>query len=145
MSLGYKISKERKKQNITQEQFAQLLDVSRQSVSRWESDVVYPEIDKLIMVSEILNVSCDYLLKDDLKENHAIINPVTRLLKDAIGKKIKIDLFEEYENYSLLNIPCKILDFDRTWVELEIYRGKQVEKKLIQISSIATIAFVEEK
>ena len=48
MTLGEKIAKQRKENNYTQEQLADLLGVSRQSVSKWESDLAYPETDKLI-------------------------------------------------------------------------------------------------
>ena len=52
MTLGEKIAKARKENNITQEQLADLLGVSRQAVGKWESDVSYPEIDKLIRMSK---------------------------------------------------------------------------------------------
>ena len=45
MTLGEKMAKLRKEQNYTQEQLAQLLGVSRQAVSRWESDLAYPETE----------------------------------------------------------------------------------------------------
>jgi len=64
MTFGDKLSKLRKDQNLTQEQFASLLGVSRQSVSKWESNTAYPETEKLIRISTILNCSLDYLLKD---------------------------------------------------------------------------------
>lgn len=69
MKIGDKIAKARKTQNLTQEQLADLLNVSRQAVSRWESDLAYPETDNLIRLSEILQVNCDYLLKDGVNEN----------------------------------------------------------------------------
>ena len=48
MSTGTRIAQARKKQNLTQEQLAEQLGVTRQSVSRWESDAAYPETDKLV-------------------------------------------------------------------------------------------------
>lgn len=48
MTLGDKISKLRKDNNYTQEQLAGILGVSRQSVSKWESNLAYPETDKLL-------------------------------------------------------------------------------------------------
>ena len=66
MTLGDKLSKLRKENNYTQEQLASVLGVSRQAISKWESDVTYPETDKLIKISELFNCSLDYLL---LKEN----------------------------------------------------------------------------
>ena len=66
MTLGDKLSKLRKENNYTQEQLASVLGVSRQAISKWESDVTYPETDKLIKISELFNCSLDYLLKDSL-------------------------------------------------------------------------------
>lgn len=64
MTLGDKLSKLRKENNYTQEQLADILGVSRQAISKWESDITYPETDKLIRMSELFNCSLDYLLKD---------------------------------------------------------------------------------
>lgn len=68
MTLGEKLAKARKENNITQEQLADRLGVSRQAVSKWESDVAYPETDKLIRISELFDCSLDYLLKDIAEE-----------------------------------------------------------------------------
>ena len=64
MTLGDKLSKLRKEYNYTQEQLADVLGVSRQAISKWESDITYPETDKLIKISDLFNCSLDYLLKD---------------------------------------------------------------------------------
>ena len=64
MTFGDKLAKLRREQNYTQEQLADLLGVSRQSVSKWESDSAYPETDKLIKICETFNCSSDYLLLD---------------------------------------------------------------------------------
>lgn len=64
MTLGDKLSKLRKENNYTQEQLADVLGVSRQAISKWESNITYPETDKLIRMSELFNCSLDYLLKD---------------------------------------------------------------------------------
>lgn len=64
MTLGEKLAMHRKQNNYTQEQLAELLGVSRQAVSKWESDLAYPETDKLIKLSEMYGCSLDYLMKD---------------------------------------------------------------------------------
>lgn len=64
MTLGDKLSKLRKENNYTQEQLANVLGVSRQAISKWESNLTYPETDKLIRISELFECSLDYLLKD---------------------------------------------------------------------------------
>lgn len=67
MTLGDKLSKLRKENNYTQEQLAEILGVSRQAISKWESDVTYPETNKLIRMSELFDCSLDYLLKDTVE------------------------------------------------------------------------------
>lgn len=64
MTLGDKLSKLRKENNYTQEQLAEILGVSRQAISKWESNTAYPETDKLLKLGELYNCSMDYLLKD---------------------------------------------------------------------------------
>ena len=64
MTLGDKLSKLRRENNYTQEQLAEILGVSRQAISKWESNTAYPETDKLIKLGELYGCSMDYLLKD---------------------------------------------------------------------------------
>ena len=67
MTLGEKLAHLRKENNLTQEQFAEMLKVSRQSVSKWELGAVYPDTEKLIRIGKIFNCSLDYLLKDEIE------------------------------------------------------------------------------
>ncbi|MGN0115160.1 MAG: helix-turn-helix domain-containing protein [Acutalibacteraceae bacterium] len=69
MTLGEKLSKLRKENNYTQEQLAEVLGVSRQAISKWESDVTYPETDKLVRICKLFHCSTDYLLLDDAELN----------------------------------------------------------------------------
>lgn len=73
MTLGDKIASERKQHNYTQEQLAQLLEVSRQSVSKWESDSAYPETEKLIKMGRIFGCSMDYLLNENCNDREGRI------------------------------------------------------------------------
>ena len=54
----------RKNKGLTQEEMAEKLNVSRQAVAKWESGQVYPDISNLIQISDLLNVTVDYLVKD---------------------------------------------------------------------------------
>ena len=67
MSFGEKLKLVRKDRNITQEALAELLNVSRQAISKWESDNGYPETEKLLLISKTLNISIDYLMNDKNK------------------------------------------------------------------------------
>ena len=62
MILAEKITEERKKNGWSQEELADKLGVSRQAVSKWESAGSIPELQKIIQLSELFNVSTDYLL-----------------------------------------------------------------------------------
>ncbi len=63
MDFSEKLIALRKSRNLTQEQLAEKLNVSRQSVSKWESGQVIPDAEKLVEVSKIFDVSLDTLLK----------------------------------------------------------------------------------
>lgn len=64
MTLGEKIYRLRTEQGMSQESFGDTLGVSRQSVSKWETDQSVPELDKIVAISEMFGVSTDYLLKE---------------------------------------------------------------------------------
>ena len=70
MNFSEKLLTLRKANNLTQEQLAEKLDVSRQSISKWESGQASPELEKIVAMSAIFDVTTDYLLKlseiDDL-------------------------------------------------------------------------------
>ena len=62
MTLGEKIFRLRTEQGLSQETFGEKLGVSRQSVSKWETDQSVPELDKIVAISELFEVTTDYLL-----------------------------------------------------------------------------------
>ena len=66
MSLGQNLQFLRKRNNITQEQLAEQLEVSRQSISKWESDTTYPEMEKLLQLCQMFHCSMDDLLQKDI-------------------------------------------------------------------------------
>lgn len=147
MSLGRKIAYARKEKNLTQEQLADLMSVTRQSISRWESDQSYPEMDKIIYLAEILEVSCDYLLNDNCdktegkKESNGAI---TRLIYGLKGKKIRLSFYNDAIDYDLINVTCVIADFDGQWMNVEYTKGKKTETKLLPVSSILSIKYMKE-
>lgn len=64
MNFGENLKNIRKERGVTQEKLAEILGVSRQAVSKWESNSGYPETEKLIVISKTLNISIDDLLND---------------------------------------------------------------------------------
>lgn len=70
MSFADNLRQIRKDKNLSQEDLAELLDVSRQAVSKWEQDIGYPEVEKLLLLSSRLNISLDSLMATEIaKEN----------------------------------------------------------------------------
>ncbi|MEG2686715.1 MAG: helix-turn-helix transcriptional regulator, partial [Christensenellaceae bacterium] len=63
MSLGDRIRSLRGEKNLSQNDLAELLKVSRQSISKWETDGATPDLDKLVSMSEIFGVTLDTLIK----------------------------------------------------------------------------------
>ena len=67
MTIGEKIMNLRTSLNISQEQFAEKLSVSRQSVSKWEMDQAMPQIDKVLQICDLFSITTDQLLKDNFQ------------------------------------------------------------------------------
>ena len=68
MSLGERISRLRTQRRMTQEALADALDVSRQSVSKWETDASVPDLDKLVRLSDVFGVTLDELVRGEQRE-----------------------------------------------------------------------------
>lgn len=68
MTLGKKLQELRKKESLSQERFAEMMQVSRQAVSKWELDQSLPELDKLVDISNYYDVSMDFLVKEKMDE-----------------------------------------------------------------------------
>lgn len=91
MTLGEKIAKQRKDLNYTQEQLADILGVSRQSVSKWEPDMAYPETDKLIQLGKLFDCSMDYLLREEVTEKGDVQTSGLTEKVEKIGRKVMTD------------------------------------------------------
>lgn len=114
MTFADKIIQLRKQRGWSQEELAEQLDVSRQSVSKWEGGLSLPDLNKILQLSSLFSVSTDYLLKDDYGEEHPGIetkdtddwenhNPLRRVsmdeamdflsLQKLAGKRIVLAVF----------------------------------------------------
>ena len=76
MTTGEKLQNLRKQNNYTQEELASIMGVSRQSISKWESDIVFPETEKIITLSKLYHCSIDYLLNEE--NDNPEINQVSK-------------------------------------------------------------------
>lgn len=94
-NLSENLKRIRKEHNLSQEALAERLGVSRQSVSKWESSQAYPEMEKIVLICKLYNVSVDVLLNGNIK-------------KAEKEEKFKIN-FGKYFN-DFLNYISKVLD-----------------------------------
>lgn len=96
MSFSENLKSIRKERNISQEDLAEIMGVSRQAISKWEQGSGYPEMEKLLLLSRKLNVSLDYLMLGEAavneKSNDAtnnIVVPTGKItIKSSDGKSI---------------------------------------------------------
>ena len=76
MELGKQIKKHRQEVQLSQEELAERVYVSRQTISNWENDKSYPDVNSLVLLSETFQISLDNLIKGDIE-----------VMKDVIQKK----------------------------------------------------------
>lgn len=76
MSLGSNINFLRKQKKYTQEQFAEIMKVTRQTVSRWEADEVTPDLDKLVEICSVFSCDLDELVREDMSAKGEIYSKV---------------------------------------------------------------------
>ncbi|HGI3541754.1 TPA: helix-turn-helix domain-containing protein [Streptococcus agalactiae] len=78
MEIGQQIIRYRKQQALSQEELAEKVYVSRQSISNWENDKTYPDIHSLLLLSQIFQVSLDQLIKGDIEKMKYTITQVDK-------------------------------------------------------------------
>ena len=88
MTIGERLLKLRKERNLSQEEFANVLNVSRQTVSKWETDQSTPDFDKIIPICEFYNITSDELLTGEKN----IVVEENKSKKDNYAKNIGISV-----------------------------------------------------
>ncbi|VGW26790.1 helix-turn-helix domain-containing protein [Streptococcus pyogenes] len=78
MEIGQQMIRYRKQQALSQEELAEKVYVSRQSISNWENDKTYPDIHSLLLLSQIFQVSLDQLIKGDIEKMKYTITQVDK-------------------------------------------------------------------
>lgn len=109
MNIADRIQTLRKTKGLSQEQLADAIGVSRQAVSKWESEQTTPDLEKIILMSEIFEVTTDYLLKgiepiENVEQEHKTIGDVLdqKILTKENGKRTKTIL--RYVLYVFLGV-----------------------------------------
>ena len=105
MTLGERIRALRIKQNLSQEDLAAALEVSRQSVSKWETDASTPDLDKLVKLSEVFHITLDELVRGETLKQTAAPSPErTRLpTRMVVGIALLCAAFISFWGFVLLS------------------------------------------
>ena len=144
--MGNKIALRRKDLGLTQNEFAEKLSVTRQTISRWEAGTVLPDIDKISDIASILQVSCDYLLKDEIEEDTiSTAFAPGKLLSSLLNKKVKLNFFDDEADIELFNMECEILSFEGNWIKVIAQNKKETIEKLIPLSSVQSFEILPEE
>ena len=119
MLFNEKLRKIRKENNLTQEELAEKLNVSRQAITKWESGVGIPDIENLKQISNMFNISIDELVKED-KE---IILEVKK--QYTISKELEIDHTKHFDINISKIFELNIKPNDEEKVEVEISSNEE--------------------
>lgn len=120
MNLGEKIFKLRKEKGLSQEALAEQIGTTRQAVSKWENNQGFPETEKLLQLSNIFEVSTDFLLKDAKTEKSADEKGyyVSREMAEAYiisEKKVSRYVGTGFMFWALAGIPYVMFPAGTTW------------------------------
>lgn len=96
MIFADKLIELRKRHGMSQEELADRLNVTRQSVSKWEGAQSVPDLQKVVQLSQLFEVSTDVLLKDELTLGQA--EPIEQ---NAVSKRVSLSDAEAFLNYSV--------------------------------------------
>lgn len=86
MEIGRQIRKYRQELNMSQEELADHVFVTRQTVSNWENDKNYPDINSLLLLSSLFGISLDILVKGDMEK-------MEEMIKNEDIRKLKLNSF----------------------------------------------------
>ncbi len=115
MDIGNKIKTARIKAKFTQEQAAQSLSVSRQTISNWENEKTYPDIISVVKISDLYDVSLDHLLKEEKTMSNYLdyLEKSTNIVesKNKLSKTIIINSYFIIWAISLISFWFFIEDF----------------------------------
>ncbi|MDY4787750.1 MAG: helix-turn-helix transcriptional regulator [Bacilli bacterium] len=105
-TLGLRLSRLRKEKNLTQEDIANKINISSQAVSKWENDLSSPDIDTLVRLANIFDVSLDELLGNENKKTVTTINN-NKSINDLI---LKIRVLSNDGDKVVVNLPLAIVN-----------------------------------
>ena len=143
MVIGEKITELRKKYNYTQENLAEKIGVTRQTLSNWESNITSPDLNQASLLCKELKININDLLDNELELD--VKDNLNNILNKLVGKKVILNF--DYENYYDMDIEyqgkVKVLAIDDEFIKVEVTKGKQRINKLIDMNLVSSIKIIE--
>ena len=144
MVIGEKINELRKKYNYTQENLAEKIGVTRQTLSNWESNITSPDLNQASLLCKELKITINDLLDNELEID--VKDNSNNILNKLVGEKVILNF--DYENYYDMDIEyqgkVKVLSIDDEFIKVEVTKGKQKINKLIDMNLVSSIKVIEE-
>ena len=144
MVIGEKITELRKKYNYTQENLAERIGVTRQTLSNWESNITSPDLNQASLLCKELKISINDLLDNELELD--VKDNSNNILNKLVGNKVILNF--DYNNYYDMDIEyqgkVKVLSIDDEFIKVEVTKGKQKINKLIDMNLVSSIKVIEE-
>ena len=144
MVIGEKITELRKKYNYTQENLAEKIGVTRQTLSNWESNITSPDLNQASLLCKELKININDLLDNELELD--VKDNSNNILNKLVGKKVILNF--DYDNYYDMDIEyqgkVKVLAIDDEFIKVEVTKGKQKINKLIDMNLVSSIKVIEE-
>ena len=142
MFIGNKITELRKKRNYTQEQLAEKVGVTRQTLSNWESNITSPDLNQTSILCEELKININDLIDNNVEIE---IKETNKVLSKLINKEVYIEFDDEFFDMDINNLhKVKLLDFNDEFIKIEVLIKKKNVVKLIDFNLIKSIKLVEE-
>lgn len=142
MKIGLKILELRKKCGLTQEALSEKMDVTRQTISSWESELTSPDLGEAVKLSKIFKVSLDDLVDEEVSIDCK--SPTDPFLSSLIGKEVFLDM--DCDDYRInFATRCKILSVDDNFVKFEFKSGKKTVVKMVDLDLVYSFKMVETK
>lgn len=140
MSIGERISELRTQQNISQGQLADMLEVSRQAVSKWENDLSSPDTIRLIKLADVLDTEVEYLATG--RNTYGRRPPVVLETVKTVEKVVEVPVVQVVEKVVEKVIEKPTVKYVEKPVIKKVYRTRVVRStwELIIVGMIAFIA-----
>lgn len=139
MSLGRRITELRTMQNLSQNQLAKLMEVSRQAVSKWETDQSAPDSIKMIHLAEVLDTDIEYLTTG--RRNFGRRPPVVINTVETVEKIVEKPVVQVVEKIVEKIVETPVVEYVEKPVIKKVYR-KQIVRNPIEFAVCGGICFV---